>query len=193
MALIDVFFRARQAQKVLFLADKDSLVEQALTDGFKVFLPNESRTRIRTYDIDKSVRVYVSTLQTLELCYEIFSPAEFDLIIADECHPSIYNKYTDILAYFDAVQIGLTATPAHFIDRDTFKLFETDGTSPTFLYTNDQAVKEGYLADYNVYSAQTKFQRQGINGIDLSEEEQDSLRGRGINPENINFEGTDLE
>lgn len=193
MALIDVFLRARQAQKVLFLADRDSLVEQALTDGFKVYLPNESRTRIRTYHIDKSFRVYVSTLQTLEMCYEKFSPAEFDLIVADECHRSIYNKYTDVLAYFDAIQIGLTATPAHFIDRDTFKFFEVDGTAPTFLYTYDQAVKENYLADYNVYSAQTKFQRKGIKGVDLSEDEQDSLRERGINPEDINFEGTDLE
>lgn len=193
MALIDVFLRARQAQKVLFLADRDSLVEQALTDGFKVFLPNEARTRIHSYQIDKTARVYVSTLQTLELCYSRFSPAEFDLIIADECHRSIYNKFTDVLAYFDAVQIGLTATPAHFIDRDTFKFFETDGTSPSFLYTYDQAVKEGYLADYNVYAAQTKFQRKGIKGIDLSEDDQERLRERGIDPESINFEGTDLE
>jgi type I restriction enzyme R subunit len=193
MALIDLFLRARQAQKVLFLADRDSLVEQALSDGFKVFLPNEARTRIRSYDIDKTARVYVSTLQTLEICYQKFSPAEFDLVVADECHRSIYNKYTDVLAYFDAVQVGLTATPAHFIDRDTFRFFETDGTAPTFLYTYDLAVKEGYLADYNVYSAQTKFQRKGIKGIDLSEEEQQSLRDRGIDPESINFEGTDLE
>lgn len=193
MALIDVFLRARQAQKVLFLADRDSLVDQALTDGFKVYLPNEARTRIRSYEIDKTARVYVSTLQTLEICYNQFSPAEFDLIVADECHRSIYNKFTDVLAYFDAVQIGLTATPAHFIDRDTFRFFETDGTAPSFLYTYDQAVKEGYLADYNVFAAQTKFQRKGIKGIDLSEEDQERLRERGIDPESINFEGTDLE
>ncbi|HYV94985.1 MAG TPA: DEAD/DEAH box helicase family protein [Chitinophagales bacterium] len=193
MALIDIFLRARQAQKVLFLADRDSLVDQALSDGFKVHLPSEARTRIRTYDINLNARVYVSTLQTLELCYEKFSPADFDLIIADECHRSIYNKFTDVLAYFDAVQIGLTATPAHFIDRDTFRFFECDGPMPTFLYTYDQAVKDKYLADFNLYAAQTKFQRKGIRGIDLSEEEQESLRERGIDPEDINFEGTDLE
>ncbi|MBI4931837.1 MAG: DEAD/DEAH box helicase family protein [Bacteroidetes bacterium] len=193
MALIDVFLQARQAQKVLFLADRDSLVDQALTDGFKVHLPNEARTRIRTFNIDKTTRVYVSTLQTLELCYEKFNPAEFDLIVSDECHRSIYNKYTDVLAYFDAVQIGLTATPAHFLDRDTFRFFECDGTAPTYLYKYDDAVKEGYLADYNVYSAQTKFQRKGIKGVDLSEADQESLKERGINPEDINFEGTDLE
>lgn len=193
MALVDVFLRARRAQKILFLADRDSLVKQALNDGFKVYLPSESRARINTWNIDKTARVYVSTLQTLELCYEKFSPAEFDVVISDECHRSIYNKYTDVLAYFDAVQIGLTATPAHFIERDTFKFFECDGAAPTFLYTYDKAVKEEYLADYNVYAAQTKFQRGGIKGIDLPEDEQDSLRERGINPEDINFEGTDLE
>jgi type I restriction enzyme R subunit len=193
MALIDVFLRARQAQKVLFLADRDALVDQALSEGFKVHLPSEARARIRTYGIDRNARVYVSTLQTLELCYEKFSPADFDLIITDECHRSIYNKFTDVLAYFDAVQIGLTATPANFIDRDTFRFFECDGPVPAFLYTYDTAVKEGYLADYNVYAAQTKFQRKGIKGVDLSEDDQESLRERGIDPESINFEGTDLE
>lgn len=201
MALIDIFLRAKQAQRILFLADRDSLVDQAMTKGFKAFIPDESRERIRTYLLDdekeetkiRGARILVSTLQTLELCFEKFSPAAFDLIVTDECHRSIYNKFSDILAYFDAVQIGLTATPAHFIDRNTFRFFETDGAAPTFLYTYDQAVKENYLADYNVYAAQTRFQRQGIKGVDLAEEEQQSLRERGIDPDSINYEGTDLE
>lgn len=111
MAMIDVLLRANAAQKILFLADRDSLVNQALTDGFKQHLPHEPRTRIRTYDLSTDARVYVSTLQTLELCYNKFTPADFDVIISDECHRSIYNKFTDVLAYFDAIQIGLTATP----------------------------------------------------------------------------------
>jgi type I site-specific restriction endonuclease len=201
MALIDIFLRAKQAQRILFLADRDSLVDQAMTKGFKAFIPDESRERIRTYLLDdekeatkiRGARILVSTLQTLELCFERFSPTAFDLIVTDECHRSIYNKFSDILAYFDAVQIGLTATPAHFIDRNTFRFFETDGAAPTFLYTYDQAVKENYLADYNVYAAQTRFQRQGIKGVDLPEEDQQSLRERGIDPDAINYEGTDLE
>lgn len=193
MALIDVLLRANAAQKILFLADRDNLVNQALTDGFKPHLPNESRTRIRTYDISTDARVYVSTLQTLELCYNKFTPADFDVIISDECHRSIYNKFTDVLAYFDAIQIGLTATPAEYIDRDTFKFFDCDGKSPTFLYPFDDAVKEGYLVDFNVYAAQTKFQRKGIKGIDLTEEEKSILRSNGIDPDELNFEGTDLE
>ncbi len=201
MALIDVFLRAHAAQRVLFLADRDALVDQALADGFKVHLPNEAQTRIRTYQIDTTKRMYVSTLQTLEMCYEKFSPADFDLVIADECHRSIYNKFTDVLAYFDAIQIGLTATPAEFIDRDTMKFFDCDpaekgGTgvrTPTYLYTFDEAVKDKYLADFNVYAAQTKFQRKGIKGVDLTDEDRDSLKSRGIDPDDINYEGTDLE
>ncbi|MBL7129284.1 MAG: DEAD/DEAH box helicase family protein [Ignavibacteria bacterium] len=193
MALIDVFIRARQAQKILFLADRDTLVGQASSKGFKKYLPNESRTRIRTYDINKNVRLFVSTIQTLDICYSKFTPADFDLIISDECHRSIYNKFTDVLAYFDAIQIGLTATPAHFIDRDTFNFFDCDGVTPTFLYEYDTAVKENYLADYNVYSAQTKFQRKGIKFDDLTEDEKITLVEKGFDPEDINFEGTDLE
>jgi len=193
MALIDVFIRARQAQKILFLADRDTLVDQALSKGFKIYLPNESRTRIRTYDINKNVRLFVSTIQTLDICYSKFTPADFDLIISDECHRSIYNKFTDVLAYFDAIQIGLTATPAHFIDRDSFKFFECDGMSSTFLYEYDTAVKENYLADYNVYSAQTKFQRKGIKFDNLTDDEKIALVEKGFDPEDINFEGTDLE
>ncbi|HMR42101.1 MAG TPA: DEAD/DEAH box helicase family protein, partial [Ignavibacteria bacterium] len=193
MALIDVFIRSNNAQKVLFLADRDTLVDQALTDGFKVHLPDEARARIRTYDINKNARVYVSTIQTLELCYNQFTPGDFDLIISDECHRSIYNKFTDVLSYFDAVQIGLTATPANFIERDTFKFFGCDGMTPTFLYEYDTAVKENYLADYNVYSAQTKFQRKGIKFVDLNDEDKQTLIDNGLDPEDINFEGTDLE
>ncbi|MBS4027194.1 MAG: DEAD/DEAH box helicase family protein [Ignavibacteriales bacterium] len=193
MALIDVFLKAHAAQKILFLADRDALVSQALTDGFKTFLPDESRARIRTYATETTARVYVATLQTLELCYDKFTPADFDVIISDECHRSIYNKFTDVLAYFDAVQIGLTATPAEFIDRDSFKFFDCDNSIPTFLYTYDVAVKENYLADFNVYAAQTKFQRKGIKGVDLSDEERTSLEERGIDPDTIDFEGTDLE
>ncbi|MBU0558778.1 MAG: DEAD/DEAH box helicase family protein, partial [Bacteroidetes bacterium] len=193
MALIDILLRANYAQKILFLADRDSLVEQALTDGFKAHLPHESRGRIRTFDIPGEARVFVSTLQTLEICYDKFTPADFDVIIADECHRSIYNKFTDVLAYFDAIQIGLTATPAEMIERDTFRFFDCDGKTPTFLYPFDDAAQDGHLVDYSVYSAQTRFQRRGIKGIDLTDEEKKILREKGIDPDSLNFEGTDLE
>lgn len=201
IALLDVFLRAHAAQRVLFLADRDSLVDQALTDGFAPFLPGQSRERLyapRLADPQDRVlvmgaRVLVSTLQTLSTCYREFSPADFDLIVADECHRSIYNKFQDILAYFDAIQIGLTATPASFLDRNTFRFFEADGHAPTFLYEYEQAIEEGYLAPYRVYAAQTRFQRHGIRGLELSDDDQETLRANGLNPEDINYEGTDLE
>jgi len=126
VSLVDLFLRTKQAQKVLFVADRDALVEQALTDGFRAFLPDEPRGRIYTHtaEEEKTKRLFVATLQTLSNCYEQFTPAFFDLIVFDEVHRSIFNKYDEILQYFDARMIGLTATPAQFIDRNTFRVFD---------------------------------------------------------------------
>jgi type I restriction enzyme R subunit len=193
MSLIDVFMRANQARKILFVADRDALVEQAKTDGFEHFLPGEPCTRIHTYQIEKTQRLYASTLQTLSNCFEQFSSAFFDLIIFDEVHRSIFNKFNEVLQYFDGRMIGLTATPANYIDRDTFRAFDCTDGKPTYLYTYEQAITDKYLVDYSLYSARTKFQRQGIRGVDLSEEERNSLIEQGIDPDEIDFEGTDLE
>src|SRR5207253_248910 len=142
MALIDLFLRARQAQKVLFLADRDALVDQALTDGFKAHLPHEPRDRIYTSKVDKTKRLFVATQQTMSLCYTRFSPGFFDLIVFDEAHRSIFKRFAEVIDYFDARMIGLTATPAQFIDRDTFRVFQCEGGAPTFLYEYQQAVKD---------------------------------------------------
>ena len=157
MAIIDLFLRAHQAQKVLFLADRDALVEQALTDGFKAHLPHEPRDRIFTYKIDTTKRLFVATEQTMSLCYTKFSPGFFDLIIFDEAHRSIFKRFTEVMEYFDARMIGLTATPASFIDRDTFNVFHCVGSAPTFLYEYQQAVKDGFLVDFSLYQAQMAF------------------------------------
>ncbi len=193
VSLVDLFLRTNQAVKVLFVADRDPLVEQARTDGFKTFLPDEPRTRLFSHEIDTSKRLFVVTLQTLSNCFERFTPAFFDLIIFDEVHRSIFNKYDEILHYFDARMIGLTATPAQFIERNTFRVFECGDGKPTFLYTREQAIREKYLVGFNLYGARTKFQRKGIKGIDLDEEARNALMEQGIDPDDINFEGTDLE
>lgn len=193
MGLIDVFMRTAWAQKVLFVADRDALVEQALTDGFKAHLSSEPRTRIHTANIDKSFRLYVATLQTMDKCYERFSPAFFDLIIFDEAHRSIFNRFNEVIEYFDARMIGLTATPASFIARDTFRVFQCADQVPTFLYTYEQAVKEGRLVDFRLYQAQTGFQRKGIKGADLSEEDRNTLIELGLDPDDIDYAGTDIE
>ncbi|HEY6407189.1 MAG TPA: helicase-related protein, partial [Ktedonobacteraceae bacterium] len=95
--------------------------------------------------------------------------------------------------YFDGRLIGLTATPAGFIDRNTFLTFDCEDGAPTFLYTYKQAVQDGYLVDYSLYKARTGFQRRGIKGADLTEEERNALIEQGIDPDDLDFEGTDLE
>jgi type I restriction enzyme R subunit len=193
MGLIDLFMKTSSAQRVLFLADRDALVEQALTDGFKRHLPDEPRVRIHTANIDTTYRLYVATLQTLGRCYEQFSPAFFDLIIFDEAHRSIFNRFTEVIEYFDARMVGLTATPASFIARDTFRVFGCNDQSPTFLYTYEQAVKEKRLVDFRLYQAQTGFQRKGIHGVDLTEEDRATLIELGLDPDAVDYSGTDLE
>jgi type I restriction enzyme, R subunit len=89
--------------------------------------------------------------------------------------------------------VGLTATPAAFIDRDTFRTFDCRDQAPTFLYTYQQAVEEKRLVDFRLYQAQTGFQRSGIRGADLSEEERNSLIEQGIDPDAIDYSGTEIE
>jgi type I restriction enzyme R subunit len=193
MGLIDVLLQSSWAEKVLFLADRDALVEQSLNDGFKAFLPNEPRVRIRTANIDPNKRLYVATQQTMGICYEKFSPAFFDLIVFDEAHRSIFNRFTEVIEYFDARMVGLTATPAAFIDRDTFRVFDCPNQTPTFLYTYDQAIREGHLVDFTLYQAHSGFQRNGIRGVNLSEEDRNALIEQGLDPDEIDYAGTDLE
>ena len=193
MGLIDVFLRSSWAQKILFLADRDALVEQALNDGFKTYLPHEPRVRVRTANIDKDKRLYVATQQTMGRCFEQFSPGFFDLIVFDEAHRSIFNRFTEVIEYFDARMVGLTATPADFIGRDTFQVFGCHDQIPTFLYTYKTAVEEKRLVDFRLYQAQTGFQRDGIQGADLSEEDRNALIASGIDPDALDYSGTDIE
>ena len=195
MGLIDVFMRSNQARRILFVADRDALVDQAKEDGFEKFLPTEPCTRIHSWDDPntRTQRLFAVTLQTLSNIFEQFSPAFFDLIVFDEVHRSIYNKFNEVLEYFDARQVGLTATPANYINRDTFLAFDCTDGKPTYLYTYEQAIEDKYLVDYELYAARTKFQRQGIHGVDLTEEERNALIEKGLDPDDINYEGTELE
>lgn len=193
MALTDVFLRSNQARRILFVADRDALVSQAISEGFEQYISDEPCARIFSYDIDKTKRLYAVTLQTLSNCFRQFTPGFFDLIIFDEVHRSIFNKWNEVLQYFDGRMIGLTATPAAFIDRNTFLEFECYDAKPTFLYGYEEAVRDGYLVDFELYAAQTRFQRKGIKGVDLTEEERNSLIEQGLDPDEIDYSGTDLE
>ncbi len=193
MALVDIFLRTHQARKILFVADRDALVKQALDEGFKAHIPDEPAVRLVSQQIDRESRLYVVTLQTLARIFRQFSPSFFDLIIFDEVHRSIFNRWNEPLQYFDARLIGLTATPAEFIDRNTFLTFDCHEGIPTALYPYRQAVNEGYLVDYQLYQAQSHFQRQGIHGAELTEEQRNQLLEEGRDPDEIDYSGSDLE
>ena len=139
---------ARGRSECLFLADRDALVEQALTDGFKAHLPQEPRARIHTGNIDKTNRLYVATLQTMGGATRSSLLRFFDLIVFDEAHRSIFNRFTEVIEYFDARMVGLTATPPNFIDRDTFRVFGCHGPDadvPLHVRAGDQGEATGRL------------------------------------------------
>jgi type I restriction enzyme R subunit len=192
-AFVDTLLRARWAQRVLFLVDRDELAKQALHDGFGQFLPGEPAERISSSTYESSKRLYVATLQTMQDFYTEFSAGAFDVVISDECHRSIYNKWEAVLTHFDALLLGLTATPADFIDRNTFDFFGCADKTPTFSYEFEQAVADGYLTPFEVYHARTAIQLEGIHGADLAPEVQAELIEQGIDPEDLDFAGTDLE
>lgn len=203
MAIIDQLMREDRVQKVLFLADRRELRKQAYDSGFMKYFPDESKGKILSGNYDPNKRLYVSTIQTFQEIYHQkdkngiykISPGEFDLIFSDEAHRSIYSKWKGIFTYLDAIQIGLTATPADMVDRDTFRFFECDDGSPTALYSYEDAVKGGVLCDFrkNISGARTHFQMNGIKPDDLTPDERDELINKGIDPDAIIFEGTELE
>ena len=178
IAAIDQLMRAGWIKRVLFLADRVALVNQAI-GAFKLFLPHAAPVNLVT-DKDTEGRIYVSTYPTMMgLIDEMrngvrrFGSGHFDLIVIDEAHRSVYRKYRAIFDYFDTYLIGLTATPRDEIDRDTYSLFELERGVPTDAYDLDEAVADGYLVPPVAVSVPLKFQREGIRYDDLSDEEKE--------------------
>lgn len=192
ISLMDVLLRARRAQRILFLADRRELVRQAMS-AIKEHLSHESLGRIEGGEIPTGARIHVATYPSMMRSFGSLSPGYYDIIIADESHRSIYNRYKGIFDHFDALQLGLTATPTDFIDHNTFELFGCDDGIPTFNYSYEQAIAEGYLVPYKVLHAQTSFQVGGIHGENLPPDLQQKLIEQGIDLEELNFEGSDIE
>ena len=178
IALVDLLQRANWAKRILFLADRVALVNQA-ANAFKAHLPDAAAVNLVT-DKNTEARVYVSTYPTMMgLINETddglrrFGVGHFDLIIVDEAHRSIYQKYRAIFAYFDALLVGLTATPKDEIDRNTYGLFGLEDGVPTDAYGLEDAIEEGYLVPPRAVSVPLKFQREGIKYAELSEDERE--------------------
>ena len=176
IALCDLLMRANWAKRVLFLADRVALVNQAV-NAFKAHLPSSSPVNLVTERYGHG-RVYVSTYPTIMNLIEDtsggvrrFGPGHFDLIVIDEAHRSVYRKFGAIFAYFDSLLVGLTATPKDEIDRDTYRLFELERGMPTDAYSLDEAVRDEYLVPPRSVSVPLKFATEGIRYDDLSDEE----------------------
>ena len=185
IALSDLLMRCNWAKRILFLADRIALVNQAV-GAFKTHLPSSSPVNLVT-ERHGDGRVYVSTYPTMMgLIDEMqegrrrFGPGHFDLIVIDEAHRSVYQKYRAIFDYFDSLLVGLTATPKDEIDINTYQLFELERGVPTDAYQLDDAIKDGFLVPPIAVSVPIKFQRQGITYKDLSPEEQEKWDALGV-------------
>lgn len=199
IALVDALMRAGHISQVLFLVDRIALREQGLA-AFKEHLPNEPLwPKVGEKLIAKDRRIYISTYPTMLNIIQDkstrLSPHFFDMVIIDESHRSIYNTYNEILDYFKAINLGLTATPTDVIDHNTFKLFACEDGLPTFAYTYEEAVNNTppYLCSFQVMKIQTRFQMEGISKRTISLEDQKKLILEGKDIEEINFEGSQLE
>ena len=178
IALSDLLMRCNWVKRVLFLADRVALVNQAV-NAFKRHLPEASPVNLVT---EKSAegRVYVSTYPTMMgLIDEAsggqrrFGVGHFDLVVIDEAHRSVFQKYLAIFDYFDSLMVGLTATPKNEVDRNTYRLFDLEDGVPTDAYSLEEAVRDGFLVPSKAVSVPLKFQREGIKYDALSEEEKD--------------------
>lgn len=182
IALVDLLMRANWCKRVLFLADRVALVRQAV-GAFKTHLPSATTVNLVT-ERSAEGRVYVSTYPTIMGLInsglgsdsgepQRFGPGYFDLVVIDEAHRSVYQKYGAIFSWFDSFLVGLTATPKDEIDRNTYRLFHLEDGVPTDAYTLDEAVSEGYLVPARAVSVPLKFPHEGIRYDDLSEQEKD--------------------
>ena len=179
IALCKVLLDHGWVKNILFLADRNSLVTQAKR-SFVNMLPDLSVTNLCEDKENFDARCVFSTYQTMMNCIDtvkdenekkLFTVGHFDLVIVDEAHRSIYNKYKDIFNYFDAPLVGLTATPKDEIDKNTYEIFELENGVPTYGYELGQAVTDGFLVDFMSVESKLKFIEQGIVYDDLSEED----------------------
>jgi type I restriction enzyme, R subunit len=174
-ALVDLLSKANWAKRILFLADRNALIDQAKIN-LNDYLPNLPAVDLTKEKEDESSRIVFSTYQTIINMIDgeadgnnrFYSVGHFDVIIFDEIHRSVYNRYRHIFKYFDGIRIGLTATPKAEADRDTYELFGMETNNPTFAYELEQAVNDGFLVPPKAIAVPIKFQRSGIKYAELS-------------------------
>lgn len=180
IALVELLTRNNFIKNVLFLADRTSLVSQAFTN-FQKLLPNMTYSVLSDKALanDENARITFSTHQTMinyiDKEEKKFTIGRFDLIIIDEAHRSIFNKFRAIIEYFDSLVIGLTATPKDEVDYNTYKIFNCESGEPNYSYSMEEAVKDKYLVPYKLVARKTKLLSEGILFKDLSSSDKDEI------------------
>ena len=188
ISLVELLTRNKWIKNVLFLADRTALVTQAKRN-FNKLLPNYTISVLSDKDKepDLNARLVFSTYQTMINLIDgddkTFGIGRFDLIIIDEAHRSIFNKYKAIFTYFDSLLVGLTATPRDEIERSTYSTFDLEEGVPTFHYEMEEAVRDHYLVGYTVLDRTTKFLKQGVKYSELSKEEKEEYEKTFLTPE----------
>jgi len=188
-SIVDLLSKANWAKRILFLADRNALIHQAKVN-LNDYLPNLPAVDLTKEKEDESSRIVFSTYQTIinmidgevDANNRYYGVGHFDLIIFDEIHRSVYNRYRHIFRYFDGVRIGLTATPRSEADRDTYALFDMEPHNPTYAYELEQAVNDNFLVPPKAISVPLKFQRQGIKYIELTDEEKQAYEEQFTDP-----------
>lgn len=188
ISLVELLQRNGWIKNVLFLADRTALVTQAKRN-FNKLLPNYTISVLSDKDKkpDLNARLVFSTYQTMINLIDgddrTFGIGRFDLIIIDEAHRSIFNKYKAIFTYFDSLLVGLTATPRDEIERSTYSTFDLEEGLPTYHYEMEEAVREHYLVGFTVLDRTTKFLKQGVKYSELSDEEKEEYEKTFLTPE----------
>lgn len=197
-ALSDIFIRNNYVKRILFLADRKNLVKQAKEETFEKFLPDVPMMVIvegQKEGDESKARIVFSTYQSMLSIIKDrttcpYGIGHFDLVIVDEAHRSLFNKYAEIFTYFDSLMIGLTATPRNDIHKSTYKVFNLDSEMPNYEYDLVKGVKDGYLTYYRALDRTPDILKDGVTYAQLSEEEQEEYEDKfteddGTIPEKI--------
>jgi len=162
--LIGLYLRrliqAGRAERILFLVDREQLAKQAV-EAIQDILSQYSSYWLRPGMVRQEMQITVCLLQTMISRYSEYTSGYFDVVVADECHRSIYGAWQTALTHFDAIHIGLTATPSAYIERNTFQFYQCKDGQPDFSYPILRAFQEGHLVPYKFASGITVLLAEG--------------------------------
>jgi len=195
ISLCDVLMRAGWAKRILFLCDRKELRKQA-DKVFKEFIPDEPRVVVsRTTANDRNKRIYLATYPAMMKCYESFDVGFFDLVIADESHRSLYAHYRVLFQHFDALQLGLTATPVELVGRNTYALFGCHEKQPTSAFGFPDAIEHDppYLVPFRVRICNSVFRQAGIRYAELSEAQREQVDDQDARSETTDIAPKDID